>query len=141
MYDCLVIGGGPAGLSAAVYMGRFLRRTLVLDAGEGRSSFEQVNENYLGFPDGVKVRELRALGQKQAERFGVEFVDCRVERLTRIDDGRHFRAHSTAGAFDGRTVILCTGVCDIWPDLPNVLDYVGRNLFWCITCDGFRANG
>src|SRR6185437_10169388 len=85
MYDCLVIGGGPAGLSAAIYMGRFLRRTLVLDAGEGRSSFEQVNENYLGFPDGVKVRELRVLGRKQAERFGVEFMDCRVERLARID--------------------------------------------------------
>jgi thioredoxin reductase (NADPH) len=139
MYDCLIVGGGPAGLSAAVYMGRFLRKTLVLDAGEGRSSFEQVNENYLGFPDGVKVRELRDLGRRQAQRFGVEFEDCRVDRLERIDDHRHFRAHTSNGEFSSRTVILCTGVCDIWPDIPGIEEHVGKTLFWCITCDGFRS--
>jgi thioredoxin reductase (NADPH) len=139
LYDCLIIGGGPAGLSAAVYMGRFLRKTLVLDAGEGRSSFEQVNDNYLGFPNGVKVKDLRDLGRKQAERFGVEFEDCRVTRLERVDNGRHFRAHTDAGEYIGRSVILSTGVCDIWPDLPDVLEYVGKTLFWCITCDGFRT--
>ena len=137
LYDCLIVGGGPAGLSAAVYMGRFLRRTLVLDGGEGRSSFEQVNDNYLGFPDGIRVRDLRKLGIKQAERFGVEVVTCRAQRLERT--GSDFTAHTDIGSFTGRTVILCTGVCDIWPDLPDVLDYVGKTLFWCITCDGFRA--
>lgn len=139
MYDCLIVGGGPAGLSASIYMGRFLRSTLILDGGEGRSSFEQVNDNYLGFPEGVKVRELRELGKRQAERFGVKVEECRVERMERTDGNRHFRAHTSKGAFDGRTVILCTGVCDIWPDIPNVLDYVGKTLFWCITCDGFRT--
>ncbi len=140
MYDCLIIGGGPAGLSAAVYMGRFLRKTLVLDAGEGRSSFEQVNDNYLGFPNGVKVRELRELGEQQARRFGVDFQSCKVERMERRPAGT-FRAVTSDGAFEGRTVILCTGVCDIWPDFPGALEYVGKTLFWCITCDGFRAFG
>ncbi len=138
MYDCLIIGGGPAGLSAAIYMGRFLRSVLVLDAGHGRSSFEQTNDNYLGFPEGVKVRELRSLGRRQAERFGVEFRDCAVDRMERLN-GRGFCAHANESSYEGRTVILCTGVRDIWPVLPNIEEYVGKTLFWCITCDGFRT--
>src|SRR3712207_3019338 len=94
LYDALILGGGPAGLSAAVYLGRFTRRVLVLDAGEGRSSFAQVNDNYLGFPEGVTTRQLRELGRAQAERFGVEFRNCRVERVERIE-GDGFRAYTT----------------------------------------------
>jgi thioredoxin reductase (NADPH) len=137
VYDCLIIGGGPAGLSAAIYMGRFLRSTLVIDSGKGRSTFEQVNDNYLGFPNGVKVKELRELGQQQAQRFGAEFLDSEVERLEA--QGSEFVAHTPSGEFRGRTVILCCGVRDIWPSVPGVLDHVGKTLFWCITCDGFRA--
>jgi thioredoxin reductase (NADPH) len=139
MYDALIIGGGPAGLSAAVYLGRFTRRVLMLDAGAGRSSFAQVNENYLGFPEGVTTRELRELGRRQAERFGVEFKEGCVERIETIEDG--FRVFSTEGDFDGRTLLFATGVTDVWPRFPNVEDWVGRQVFWCITCDGFRTQG
>lgn len=166
-HDCLIVGGGPAGLSAAIYMGRFLRRTIVVDGGEGRSSYGQLNENYLGFPEGIHVDQLRELGRRQAERFGVEFFDGEVERLEQVDleqeptpsqmeaivapelkaeaksllrpRGGDFLAHCGGRTFRARTVILCTGVEDIWPPLPNVEDYVGRTLFWCITCDGFRT--
>lgn len=166
----MIVGAGPAGLSAAIYMGRFLRDVVVLDSGSGRSSFEQVNDNYPGFPEGIKVRQLRELGRRQAERFGVQFVDCVVERLrsTRPFEGptpsqvdalgeppedqgmleaqfstgdRDFIAYTDKGPYAARTVILCTGVCDQWPDMPGVLDYVGRSLFWCIVCDGFRTVG
>jgi len=137
-YDALILGGGPAGLSAAVYLGRFTRSVLVLDAGAGRSSFSQVNENYLGFPDGVTTRELRQLGRKQAERFGVEFKEARVERVERTPSG-NFRAFTTEGTYDGRTLLFATGVTDIWPDVPNVREEVGRRVFWCITCDGHRT--
>lgn len=137
LYDALIVGGGPAGLSAAVYLGRFTRRVLVLDAGGGRSSLDQVNENYLGFPEGVSARALRALGRAQAERFGVRFQACRVRRLERV--GPHFRARTTAGEFEGRTLLLATGVRDVWPDVPGVGAWVGRQVFWCITCDGYRA--
>jgi thioredoxin reductase (NADPH) len=137
LFDCLIVGGGPAGLSAAIYMGRFTRKTIVLDSEQGRSTFEQVNENYLGFPDGIKVKELRDLGRKQAERFGVKFQHCEVDSLHR--DGDNFYARCGKDQIHARSVILCTGVCDIWPDIPNVLDYVGKSLFWCITCDGHRT--
>jgi thioredoxin reductase (NADPH) len=139
MYDALIIGAGPAGLSAAVYLARFTRRVLVLDAGAGRSSFAQRNDNYLGFPEGVTTRELRELGRKQAERFGAEFKMCRVERLEQVDGG--FRAYTTEGDYEGRTVLFATGVTDIWPRFPRVEDWIGRQVFWCITCDGFRTQG
>jgi thioredoxin reductase (NADPH) len=138
MYDALILGGGPAGLSAAVYLGRFTRSVLVLDAGEGRSSFAQKNDNYLGFPDGVTTRRLRALGRKQAQRFGAEFQNCRVERIERLPDNT-FRAYTTEGDFDSRTLLFATGVTDIWPDVPHVRDWIGKSVFWCITCDGHRT--
>ena len=138
MYDALILGGGPAGLSAAIYLARFTRRALVLDAGEGRSSFAQINENYLGFPEGVTTRDLRVLGRKQAERFGAEFKECRVERVEVID-GDNFRIHTTDGDFEGRTLLFATGVTDIWPDVPGIHDWIGKQVFWCITCDGHRT--
>ncbi len=137
--DALILGGGPAGLSAAVYLGRFTRSVLVLDAGEGRSSFLQLNENYLGFPDGITTRELRELGRKQAERFGVKFEDCRVERIEPIENG--FRVFTTSGDFDGATLLFATGVTDVWPDVPLIRDWIGKQVFWCITCDGHKTKG
>lgn len=145
MYDALILGGGPAGLSAAIYLGRFNRRVLVLDAGQGRSSFAQCNENYLGFPDGVTTRELRDLGRRQAERFGAAFKDCRVERVEPLDNQEEacggFRVHTTEGEFEGKTLLFATGVTDVWPDVPDVQEWIGRQLYWCITCDGHRAEG
>ena len=140
MYDALILGGGPAGLSAAVYLGRFTRRVLVLDAGGGRSSFAQVNENYLGFPNGVTTRELRELGRKQAERFGVHFEECRVERIEQVPSSG-FRAFTTGGDFDGKTLLFATGVTDVWPDIPDIRGWIGKQVFWCITCDGHRTQG
>jgi thioredoxin reductase (NADPH) len=133
----VIVGAGPAGLSAAVYMGRFLRRTLVIDDGEGRSTFSQINDNYLGFPSGIAVRELRRLGREQAQRFGVEIRSSQVTRIER--EGSVFIVYCKGTAFRARTVILCTGVDDNWPDIPDVEQYVGKTLFWCITCDGFRT--
>ena len=141
MYDALILGGGPAGLSAAVYLGRFTRQTLVLDAGEGRSSFAQVNENYLGFPDGITTRELRERGRAQAERFGVHFKECHVERIARHEADRTFTVYTTDGDFVARTLLFATGVTDIWPDVPGIREWVGKQVFWCITCDGYRTVG
>ncbi len=137
IYDAIILGGGPAGLSAAVYMGRFLRSTLVVDAGHGRAAGHQVNENYLGFPKGVQVRRLRELGRQQAARFGVEFCDCSVTRICKeidnfvVECGNELTVRS-------RQLIVATGVSDIWPAFPFVERYIGKSLFWCITCDGYK---
>src|SRR5687767_3452527 len=111
LYDTIILGGGPAGLSAAVYMGRFLRSTLVIDAGRGRASGHQLNENYLGFPKGIKVRRLRELGRQQAARFGVEFCDCTVISITKGDTC--FMVECSDGiTVQAKQLIVATGVSD-----------------------------
>ena len=140
LYDCLVIGGGPAGASAAIYLARFNRSVLVLDHGSGRSTTHEVNENYLGFPKGIAARRLRKLGREQAERFGAEFLDCRVEEAARSRAGYRVTAED-GREYAARTLILATGVTDKLPEFENkdVNQYFGRSLFWCITCDGHKA--
>src|SRR5947208_2425192 len=91
VYDCAVIGGGPAGLSAALYMGRLRRSVVVIDEQTGRSTWHQVNRNYLGFPDGVHATSLRELGETQARRYGAEFVDARATDVSTSGQGRERR--------------------------------------------------
>lgn len=136
-WDCVIVGAGPAGLSAAVYMGRFRRSTLVLDCGDGRWSYGQVTDNYLGFPGGVRARRLHVLGRTQAERFGVKFRDALVTKVEARATG--YRVHHRGGHAVARTVIWASGVRDLWPDFPGVRRLVGRRLFWCIVCDGWRT--
>jgi thioredoxin reductase (NADPH) len=138
-YDCVVVGGGPAGLSAAIYLARYNRSVVVLDHGSGRSTTHEVNENYLGFPDGVASKELRERGREQAERFGARFGECKVERIDSNEGG--FIAHGEDGAFACRTMILATGVKDILPECEgqDIHEFFGKSLFWCITCDGHKV--
>ena len=137
--DSIIIGGGPAGLSASIYIARYNRSVLVVDDGYGRSTSHEVNENYLGFPDGVGARDLRVLGRAQAERFGARFHDGRAESIERRDGA--FVTTTGAGAFRSRTLILATGVLDEFPAFEGIEAYVGRSLFWCITCDGWKTRG
>jgi thioredoxin reductase (NADPH) len=141
MYDALVVGGGPAGLSAAVNLARACRSVAVVDCRrEGRSDWQQVNRNYLGFPDGVTAIELGKIGRAQAEAYGARFFDAEVARLAR--DGTVFTAQAAGGlALHGRAVILATGVKDRWTDFPGYEAYVGKTLHWCIVCDGFEMQG
>lgn len=141
LYDALIIGGGPAGLSAAVYLARACRRVAVADCKRpGRSDYAQVNHNYLGFPDGIAALELSSIGRQQAERFGARFVDVEVARLGQADGV--FAAEAPGGTtLHARAVILATGVHDRWPEFPGYHDFVGRTLHWCIVCDGYEMRG
>lgn len=140
LYDCLVIGGGPAGLTAALQLARFNRRVMLLDCGEGRSSYHQVNHNYLGFPGGLKARELLELGRKQVREYPVAFCDERVVAVSRGEGVFHVETDGGV-RFRGRTIVFATGVRDDFPLFPEWERYVGRSLFWCITCDGYATRG
>jgi thioredoxin reductase (NADPH) len=89
VFDCAIVGGGPAGLSAAVNLGRMRRSVLVIDDRDGRSLWSQVNRNYLGFPDGIAAAEIRLQGRRQAARYGARFLLGRVTAADR--DGDLFR--------------------------------------------------
>jgi thioredoxin reductase (NADPH) len=140
--DCeaLVVGGGPAGLSAALYMARFDRQVLLFDTGQGRSSWHQTNYNYLGFVGGIKARDIRKNGYLQiADYSQIRVVRQAIESMEKCGDG--FIARGGEDEWRGRAVILCTGVDDHWPRFPGWQEYVGRSMFWCITCDGYSSRG
>lgn len=138
--DALIVGGGPAGLSAAVYLGRACRSVLVFDCPRpGRSDWAQINHNYLGFPDGVSVDELTERGRRQAECFGTRFSTSRVIDISR--DGELFVARTADETYRGRAVVLASGVTDRWPEFPGYEEYIGRSMHWCIVCDGFEMQG
>lgn len=141
LFDVIVVGGGPAGLSAALYLARYDRQVLLFDAGQGRSTWHQVNYNYLGFPGGVAARELRALGRRQlAEYAQVHVREHKVESIRRAPGGL-FVATAQNGAWQARALILATGVVDHYPHFDGWDAYVGRSMFWCITCDGYGCKG
>ena len=140
--DALVIGGGPAGLSAALNLARYDRTVDLFDAGGGRSSHRQVNRNYLGFPGGVAAGELRRLGRAQLAEYG--HVRCHEERVVSVErrDGAFFACtERDAREHGGRTVLLCTGVEDRFPTFEGAEAYIGAGMYWCITCDGYETRG
>jgi thioredoxin reductase (NADPH) len=139
-YEILIIGGGPAGLSAALSLARYDRRVAVFDTDQGRSSWPQINHNYLGFPGGVAARRLRALGRQQLGAYPqVALWDQQIEGLEHANEA--FIAHGPAGRWQGRAVILCTGVADHYACFAGWEACVGRSLFWCLGCDGYESKG
>ena len=145
IFDCAIVGAGPAGLSAAVYLGRMRRSVIVIDNKEGRSNWHQLNRNYLGFPDGIHATALRDVGREQAERYGALFLDARVQDVRMEgEDRRRLFCLSTGSGYDeivARTLILATGVVDSFPEFEGSDDCMGRSIFWCIICDGFETIG
>jgi thioredoxin reductase (NADPH) len=139
-YEVLVVGGGPAGLSAAIYLARYARTVALFDSGGGRSSWCQVNYNYLGFVDGIPARELRAVGRRQVARYDqVHIYESLIRHMRR--EGDLFVAENGEDRWRGAAVIFCTGVVDYWPQFPGWEEYVGRSMFWCLTCDGYASRG
>jgi thioredoxin reductase (NADPH) len=136
--EVLIIGAGPAGLTAATYLGRFRRRTLVIDAGEPRACWIPLSHNMPGFPSGVSGADILKRMREQAEEFGAVIEPGRVERL--VHDGDGFVAHVQGREIRARAVLLATGVVDHHPDLPGVERAVQRALVRiCPICDGYEA--
>lgn len=142
-FDCAVVGAGPAGLSAALYMGRMRRSVIVIDDNEGRSNWHQINRNYLGFPDGIHARALRDVGRDQVSRYNVQFLSECVKDARVEGEGRERRFYLKAGktVVTARTVIVATGVSDSFPIFDGSDDCIGKSIFWCIICDGYEAIG
>ncbi|MEK3707932.1 NAD(P)/FAD-dependent oxidoreductase [Paenibacillus sp. FSL R7-0198] len=136
--DCIIVGGGLAGLQAAIQLGRYsAHQVLVIDAGEGRSTLCRTYHNILGFPDGVSGEELRARGRMQAERTGVSFEKDRIVKASR--HGEKIQLFGTSGAeYRSKTVLLATGLSDRVPDIPGLTPTLGRTVYVCPDCDGYE---
>lgn len=138
--DCLIVGGGPAGLVAALYLARFRRNALVVDAGSSRASLIPVSHNYPGFPDGIPGAALLERLRLQAGRYGARIISGTVQTVARA--GEHFHARVRDERLVARTVILATGVMDVEPELPDLDDAIRRGLVrHCPICDGYEVIG
>lgn len=137
VYDLLIIGGGPAGLTAAIYAGRARIKTLLL-AGSfpgGQPVNTDMVENYLGFPDGVSGAELAQRFQRQAERFGAEVVQ---DEATEVDfSANPFTVRTHKATYKAKTVIVATGAVPRRLGVPGENKFFGRGVSACATCDGF----
>src|SRR4051794_13501185 len=119
--DCLVIGGGAAGLTAAVYLGRYKRRALILDAGDSRLQCIPRTRNVPGFPDGIEGPELLARMREHARKYGTPTEQAKVDRVQCLEDGS-FRAQAGQRTWRARFVILATGARDVEPEIEGIRD-------------------
>ncbi|MDX2694562.1 NAD(P)/FAD-dependent oxidoreductase [Streptomyces ipomoeae] len=138
-YEVIVIGGGAAGLSAALVLGRARRRTLVVDAGEPRNAPAAHMQGYLS-RDGMSPAEFLTAGREEIARYGVELVRGRAMDATRDDDGHHF----TVTLADGRTprarrLVVATGLKDELPPVPGIAERFGRDVLHCPYCHGWEV--
>ena len=139
-WDTIVIGGGIAGLSAAIYLARAQRETLVIDSGKSLAHWAPQVDNYLGFPEGISGDELLKRGRHQAEHYGAHFVEDEITEL-RHAPRQIFQVVGEHDVYEGRRVLLTTGVFHLPPDVPGIRECVGQSLFFCKHCDGVRSEG
>ena len=138
--DCLIVGGGPAGLTAATYLARYRRRVLVADDGRSRAAAIPCTHNCPGFPDGITGTELLARLRAQAERYGIQtFTGC-VSEIKAAQSG--FLAIAGDLEIRCRKVLLATGIVDRQPNLANVRQLIWRGqMRLCPICDAYEAAG
>jgi thioredoxin reductase (NADPH) len=138
LLDTLIVGAGPAGLTAAVYLARYRRRIAVVDAGESRLTWIPRSRNVPAFPDGIPGPELLERLREHATRYGVDVTKGRVEEL-RGEDGA-FEARVGDRVLRARKVLLATGAQDVRPDLPGLEPGLkAGNVRFCPVCDGFET--
>lgn len=139
--DCLVVGGGPAGLTAAIYLGRFRRNVVVVDSGSSRASLIPVSHNFAGFPQGIGGTDLLARLREQALHCNISTIKSTVSQIRR--EGESFIAsldNGQQGTIHARTVLLATGIVDKKPDIENWREGVAHGtLRFCPICDAYEA--
>jgi thioredoxin reductase (NADPH) len=140
--DCLIIGGGPAGLTAAIYLARFHLDILVVDAGKSRASWIPCTRNVPGFPDGIGGEELLERMREQACKYGAKIKTEFVTKLERDEETGLFTATWGSGCERARTVLLATGVTNRRPPMDEELhdEALARGLVrYCPICDGYEV--
>lgn len=138
LWDVVIVGGGLAGLSAAIYLGRSQRRVLLVDAAESMARWEPIVDNYLGFPEGLSGEALLDRGRAQVRKFGVPAAHDRIKGIRR--EGDAFLLEGTERYRSAR-VLLATGLTHLLPEIPGAEVCLGHTVLFCKDCDAFRVRG
>ncbi|HZH91270.1 MAG TPA: NAD(P)/FAD-dependent oxidoreductase [Pyrinomonadaceae bacterium] len=144
LYDCIVIGAGPAGLSAALFLARYRRRVLTFHHNSPRNIYSHGVHGFLGH-HGILPTELLARGREEVTMHGGLVIEGCVTKIERIDEER-FRVSTgdekiVAQSFDARRLLLATGLRDLTPDCPGFREFYGVSVHHCPDCDGFEVTG
>jgi thioredoxin reductase (NADPH) len=138
IYDCIIVGAGPGGLQAAIYLGRFNRKVLLIDRTGGRTAHAKSIENFLT-QKAIPGSEIVERGLEQAKRFHVEVLRGMV---TEVLQKEGFEVGTQEGGrYHCRYLIVSSGVVDNYPPITNLYQYLGRTLFTCVDCDGYHTTG
>ena len=134
MYDVIIVGAGPAGISAGLYAKKAGANTLILYSGQ--SNIEKATEinNYYGFENGIDGKELYINGIQQAKNIGIDVYE---EEVLNIVNDNLFIVETTKNKYESKAVIIATGNKKIRPDIEGILEFEGRGISYCSICDGF----
>ena len=136
MYDVIIIGAGPAGISASLYAKRANRNVLVLYHGESQLEKAHMIDNYYGFDGGITGSDLYKSGIEQAKSLGVEVKNEEVLHIS-MNASMNFDVTSADNKYEGRTLILSTGNKKIKPNIKGIDKFDGKGISYCAICDGF----
>ena len=135
-YDVGIVGGGPAGLTASIWLARYLHSVVVVDSGDPRNWETRGVNGFLGHPN-VRPAQLRGMGRDEARQYDVRFVDALCDRVTRHDED-HFELTLAEGKpLHARRLLLAIGVKDVWPAIPGLERVYGSTAHVCPDCDGY----
>ncbi len=135
MYDVIIIGAGPAGISASLYVKRANMNVLVLYYGESNLEHATKIDNYYGFESGIIGKNLYEDGIKQAKNLGVEVKEIEVVGIENL--GNTFKVKTVEGIFETKTVIISTGNRKIKPNIKGIKEFEGKGISYCAVCDAF----
>lgn len=138
LQDVAIVGGGPAGLSAGIWLARYLHSVVLIDSGDPRNWATRGVNGFLGLPR-IRPPELRELGRVECRRYGVNLVDAIVDKVRQVGD-EHFVLDLEGGdRYEARRLVLAIGLRDEWPDIPGLDHVFGANAHVCPDCDGFEC--
>lgn len=136
MYDAIIIGAGPAGISASLYLKRANKNVLVLYHGESELEKAHRIENYYGFPNGITGADLYQNGISQAKALGVEVLDSEVLSIL-MNEKMEFNVKTIDEEYQAKVIIIATGNKKLKPNIKGVEEFEGRGISYCAICDGF----
>ena len=140
MYDVAIVGGGPAGLSASIWLARYLHRVVLVDSGDPRNWETRGVNGFLGHPE-IRPAQLRGMGRDEARKHDVELVDAACDTVACLDEERFALTLANGATIDARRLLLAIGLKDVWPDVPGLERVFGSNAHVCPDCDGYECVG